>query len=67
MCIYLAYYKDVIFSLVTLINFIGIYNSHLSDNNDSHTDENPHKFDKIDVCMITVIAISTIFIIITLV
>jgi hypothetical protein len=25
MCIYLAYYKDIIFSLATLINFVGIY------------------------------------------
>jgi len=25
MCLYLAYFKDVIFSLVTLINYIGMY------------------------------------------
>jgi hypothetical protein len=32
--IYLAYYKDVVFSSITLINFIGIYLFNFDDRNE---------------------------------
>jgi hypothetical protein len=34
MCIYLAYYKDVIFSLITLANYVGmLVNMYYPDSN----------------------------------
>lgn len=58
MCIYLAYYKDVIFSLITLVNFIGMYiNSKQIDIS--------HEY--VSNCLIALISISSFFILMTII
>ena len=58
MCIYLAYYKDIIFSLVTLINYVGMLTYHMS---------NQEYDESIQTALITNICITGIFIILTLI
>jgi hypothetical protein len=54
MSIYLAYYKDVIFSLITLVNFVGMY---------IHNQGPSHQY--VQNCLIALISISSAFILMT--
>jgi hypothetical protein len=53
--VYLAYYKDIIFSLITLLNYIGIY---------LNNKEN-HKLEHFLKLLISFISIISLFILVT--
>ena len=57
MSIYLAYYKDVVFSLITLVNFIGMY---------IHNKESNLFTTYVTNCLIALISISSAFILLTI-
>lgn len=58
MCIYLAYFKDIIFSLVTLMNYVGLL-----------LYQTQHKMfnQSIVTCLITMISMTGVFILFTLI
>lgn len=60
MCIYLAYYKDVIFSIVTLTNYVGMY-----FNYENHG-EKVYDY-SVKRCIIAMISISSAFILMTII
>jgi hypothetical protein len=58
--IYLAYYKDVIFSLITLMNYIGMYLFNFDARN-----ENPPEALEVEKCQIVLIVLLSFFIVVT--
>jgi hypothetical protein len=57
----LAYYKDVIFSLITLMNYIGMYLFNFDSRN-----ENPPEAIEVEKCQIVLIVILSFFIVVTM-
>ena len=58
--IYLAYYKDAIFSFVTLLNYIGMYFFNFDPRNKKKT-----QTDGVEKCQISLIVILSFFIVVT--
>jgi hypothetical protein len=62
--VYLAYYKDVIFALITLLNYIGMYIHNFEDIS-SERDPN-NELPEVLHCQVTLIALTSVFIIVTI-
>jgi|LauGreDrversion4_2_1035121.scaffolds.fasta_scaffold167459_2 hypothetical protein len=58
--IYLAYYKDAIFSMVTLLNYIGMFLFNFDPRNNKKS-----KTDGVQNCQISLIVILSFFIVVT--
>jgi hypothetical protein len=61
MIIYLSYYKDIVFSLMTVLIYIGIFVNTMMPYNLKRIDNS------IRVCLITLIVLSGIFIVFTII
>lgn len=60
--VYLAYYKDVIFAMITLLNYVGMY-----IHNQEDIEANPEdQVAEVEQCQITLISLTSFFILVTL-
>jgi len=58
MCIFLAYYKDVIFSMTTLLTYVGMY---------IHNEETKKFTNYVHHAVVGMISISSVFILLTII